>query len=475
MKFTLSWLNEYIELDNSVGIDELSRVLTDIGLEVESVEDNARKYADFSVAEILSTAKHPDADKLQICTVKTANDERIIVCGAANARAGIKVVLADIGCHIPNGGFKIKKSKIRGVESFGMLCSADELGLGEDSSGIMELDSDTVVGDNIASILGLGDVLIEIAITPNRGDCLGVYGIARDLAAAGLGTLKPLSVAKNSGEFSPDKNVTLKSDDCKHFTYRTFENITNDESPAWLQSRLKSVGLKPISALVDITNYIAHSFARPLHVYDNDKLSGDLQVRDSQAGESFSALNDKNYELTDGLCVISNESEAVLGLGRCDRRHYNWLLCKHCEYILESAWFEPDGVAKTGRELQIDSDARYRFERIVDPETTLVGIEIATQMIVDICASDKTKISEIAIVGEQPSLTQKIDFSPDLVKNLGGMTVDNQEIKNTLERLGFGVDDAQKTWQVTSPSYRPDIKYAADLVEEVLRIKDIQR
>lgn len=465
MKFTLSWLKEFLTTDASG--EEISRTLTSIGLEVESVEDKSAELAPFTVAEIVSAEKHPDADKLKICQVKTHSDTRQIVCGAPNARAGIKVALADIGAVIPNGGFEIKKSKIRGVESNGMLCSARELNLGEDHAGIMELPATAAVGQSIVEVLGLDDVLFEIAITPNRGDCLGVYGVARDLAAAGLGTLKQPEAITIQAADSAGRTIILESTDCRLFVGRLISGVKNGPSPEWLQQRLKSVGLRPISALVDITNYFTLAYGRPLHVFDADTLKGDIRARASVAGETLAALNDKSYTLPDGLCVIADDS-GVLGLGGVIGGTPSGCTDATTNVFLECAWFEPEAVAKTGRAMQIDSDARYRFERTVDPQFVLPAAELATRMIVDLCGGTP---SALVVAGEPPVLHQPIAFETTDVLNLGGLDVPVAECERILATLGCMIEKSRvHQWTVTPPSWRPDLTMNADLVEEVLRI-----
>jgi len=467
MKFTLSWLKEHLDTDKSV--DELSVVLTAIGLEIEEIQDFASKLSSFTVAEILETEKHPDADKLRVCNVKAHDGERIIVCGAPNARAGIKVALADIGVHIPKGDFTIKKSKIRGVESFGMLCSADELGLDGDSEGIMELPDNANVGDAIAGYLGVDDVLFDIAITPNRSDALGVYGIARDLAAAGMGTLKTISTSSFTTKGKSETSVTLNSEACPYFVSRTIKNVTNGESPDWMQRKLQAIGLRPISALVDITNYMTMTYGRPLHVYDAERLTGGITVRDSKDGEYLEALNDKAYNLPDGLCAITDES-GVVGLGGVVGGTSTGCETDTTNVVLESAWFDPIAIATTGRTLQIDSDARYRFERTVDPDFTAKGADIATQLILDICGTDTTEVSDLLITGGMPDVTHSITLKPETIRSMSGIAIDNPETEAILEKLGFTVAIDGANWTVTSPSYRPDMALKADVVEEVLRI-----
>lgn len=465
MKFTLSWLKEFLDTDATV--EAIAEKLTAIGLEVESVENPAEALADFTVAEILAAERHPDADKLQVCKVMTHAGERQIVCGAPNARAGLKVVLADIGVTIPAGGFQIKKAKIRGVESNGMLCSAEELGLGKESAGIIELPADAQVGEAVAHALGLNDSVFDIAITPNRGDCLGVYGVARDLAAAGMGRLRPLNTEAVAGKGSAGRTIRLETPDCKLFVGRLIRNVKNMPSPEWLQQRLESVGLRPISALVDITNYMTMAYGRPMHVYDADALQGDIIVRASQDGEALEALNDKAYTLPEGLCVIADESRA-LGIGGVVGGVSSGVTEATKNVFLESAWFEPDAIARAGRALQIDSDARYRFERTVNPAFTQPGAEVATRMIMALCGGEA---SELVIAGHAPSFSRQILFSPQDVETLGGVAVSDEEASDILENLGCAIDMVAEGWTVTTPDFRPDIEARADLVEEIVRMK----
>ena len=467
MKFTLSWLKEYLDTDATQA--QIVEKLTALGLEVESVQDRAAELADFVVAEILEAEQHPDADKLRVCKVRTVSDERVIVCGAPNARAGLKVVLADIGVWIPAGDFRIKKAKIRGVESCGMMCSFDELGLESSSDGIIELPLDAPVGAKAVDVLGLDEVVIEIAITPNRGDCLGVYGIARDLAAAGLGTLKPLDKSAVVSHQKSDITVSIKTEDCRLFACRSIKNIGNGDSPAWLQERLKSVGLRPISALVDVTNYFTVAFGRPLHVYDAKKLSGNIYARASVAGEELLALNAKTYTLPENLCVIADDA-GVLGLGGVIGGEPSGCQLDTTEVFLECAWFEPAAIVRSGRALSIDSDARYRFERTVDTGFVVDAAEMATRMIVELCGNANTQVGELVVAGTVPDLSKTVSMSAQDVASLGGVDLHADEIKNILQRLGFVVKDTASGWSVTSPSWRPDIDGKADMVEEVLRI-----
>ncbi|WP_138379102.1 phenylalanine--tRNA ligase subunit beta [Luteithermobacter gelatinilyticus] len=465
MKFTLSWLKDYLETD--ADLETITGKLTAIGLEIEEVTNPAETLAPFVIAEIVEAAPHPDADKLQVCKVNTGREVLQVVCGAPNARTGLKGAFAPSGATIPTSGLKLRPTKIRGVESNGMMCSERELGLGDDHDGIIDLPADAPVGQSFAAYAGLDDPVIEIAITPNRQDALGVYGIARDLAAAGLGTLKipqPAPVPA-SGE-SPIKVHLGAPEACPVFAGRYIRGVKNGPSPDWLQQRLKAIGLRPISALVDITNYLTYDRARPLHVYDADRLKGDIRVRLSQAGETLEALDDASYTLDEGACVITDDN-GVIGLGGiiggmstgCDTDTVN--------VFLECAWFDPVITAMTGRRLGIESDARYRFERGVDPETVLSGIEQATRMILELCGGEA---SDVYLAGDVPDLTKTVNLRPERVRDLGGVDVSPDEVKAILSRLGFQVTDKGQTLEVVTPSWRADIDGEADLVEEVLRI-----
>ncbi|MCD6035765.1 MAG: phenylalanine--tRNA ligase subunit beta [Rickettsiales bacterium] len=466
MKFTLSWLHEYLQ--TSASVQDIANQLTALGLEVEEISDPTETLGNFLVAEILEAQQHPDADRLRICKVNNGKETLQIVCGAPNARAGIKVVLAPVGTVIPNGDFTIKASKIRGVDSNGMLCSETELGLGNDSNGIMELPATASVGKRFVDEMGLNDPAIEIAITPNRGDCLGVYGVARDLAAAGLGKLKALKVPTvTSKGVSPIAVSIEQQADCPLFVGRYFKNVKNGKSPAWLENRLKAIGLQPISALVDITNYISYSFGRPLHVYDADTLKSPVTVRLSRTGEKFLALDNKEYTLPEGLTVIA-DSARVLALGGVIGGKDSGSELSTTNVFLEVALFDPLAVSKAGRSLQIDSDARYRFERNVDPLFVESATAIASQMILDICGGEA---SEPVVAGTLPDKIKKtIAFPLARVKTLGGIELGADAITGILTQLGFAVEGSGETRNVAIPSWRSDVHGPADLVEEVVRI-----
>lgn len=466
MKFTLSWLKEFLDTDAS--LENISSTLTALGLEVEEITNQAETLGDFIVAEILEANPHPNADKLQVCKVHNGSEILQIVCGAPNARAGIKVVLASVGVVIPNGDFKIRASKIRDVESNGMLCSETELGLGDNAQGIMELPVDAKPGTRFVDAMGLDDPVIEIAITPNRGDCLGVYGIARDLAAAGVGTLRAYKVPSTLHKDPSPIQVHIENQDaCPLFVGCTVEHVTNGESPDWLQQRLKAIGLSPISALVDITNYIAFTYGRPLHVYDIDKLDGNLVVRSAKSGETITALNEKEYTLEEGMTVIADNA-GVQAIGGVIGGEASGVSASTSRVFLEVALFNSIDVARTGRKLQIDTDSRYRFERNVDPAFVHDAAALTLQMIHELCGGEA---SEWVSAGQVPAWERSIAFAYDRVASLGGMQCNNKEITNILSALGFSIsDDDKEVRKVAVPSWRSDIEGSADLVEEVLRI-----
>ncbi|MGE0754658.1 MAG: phenylalanine--tRNA ligase subunit beta, partial [Alphaproteobacteria bacterium] len=464
MKFTLSWLKDH--LDTNASLEQITEKLTAIGLEVESVTNRSEELKPFTVAKVLHAQQHPDADKLRVCKVQSNNGELQIVCGAPNARAGIYVALAQEGAWIPKHAFSIKKSNIRGVESNGMLCSSDELNLGEDSNGIMELP-EAKIGTPIADVLGLNDPIIEIAITPNRPDALGVHGIARDLAAAGMGTLKPLADTSGvKGSFDSAISVEIATGHCNQFVGHHIKGVKNGPSPAWLQQRLKAIGLRPISALVDITNYLTFDLGRPLHVYDAGKLQGNLTVRAAAAGETIHALDDNQYTLPPSITVIADASGPVavggviggLESGCSDDTN---------EVFLEAALFDPVSVASSGRTLALQTDARYRFERGVDANFAEAGARHAVQMILDLCGGTASKP---VMAGSVPAWQRSIRFSPELVKTLGGADVATSDIKRILLALGFACSEKGHELEISPPSWRPDIGGEADMVEEILRI-----
>jgi phenylalanyl-tRNA synthetase beta chain len=463
MKFSFSWLKDHLETDADAAA--VADKLTAIGLEVESVEDAGARLKDFIVAHVVSAEKHPNADKLKLCMVDAGEGAPIqVVCGAPNAHTGMKAVFARPGVVIPISGEPLKIGTIRGLESRGMLCSARELMLGDDHTGIIELPAEAKVGEQAARALGLNDPVIEVSITPNRGDATSVYGIARDLAAAGLGTLKTMPVEAVKGTFeSPIKAAVNAGDACPIFAGRLIRGVRNGPSPQWVQDRLKAIGLRPISALVDVTNLMSHDRGRPLHVFDADKLSGNIQARFARAGETLLALDGKTYTLDPDMTVIADD-KAARGIAGVMGGEETGCSETTVNVFLESAWFDPVRTASTGRKLGILSDARYRFERGVDPEFVVPGLELATRWILDWCGGEA---SEIVVAGSPPRWRREIAFDPGRVLSLGGVAVATEEIVRILTNLGFGVSESMT---VTPPSWRWDIEGQADLVEEVVRI-----
>jgi len=463
MKFSLSWLREHLETDAT--LDMILDTLNSIGLEVEGVENPADSLAPFTVAEVMETEKHPDADKLNVCKVNTGKEIVQIVCGAPNARAGIKVVLGQPGDYVPGIDVTLKAATIRGVDSAGMMCSASELNLGTDHDGIIELPTDAPVGARYVDFAKLDDPVIEVAILPSQQDRLGVDGIARDLAATGIGTIIDRTPAPVKGDGPCPVSVTLETEECPMFVGRLVKGIKNGPSPQWLQDRLTSIGLRSISTLVDITNYVTFDRGRPLHVYDAGKLSGNIVAREGVEGESFEALDDKSYTLKGGETVIADDS-GVLGFGGVIGGTSTGCLENTVDVFVEAAWFEPISTAMTGRKHGIESDARYRFERGVDPEAVISGMEFATQLIIDLCGGEA---SDIIVAGKAPTLDKVISFRPERMMTLGGLDLPAAESIAILERLGFTVT-GDAPYSVTPPSWRRDVEGEADLVEEVLRI-----
>jgi phenylalanyl-tRNA synthetase beta chain len=467
MKTTLGWLKTHLE--GEAKLDDILRLLSMRGLEVESVTDRAAALAPFIVGAVVSAKRHPDADKLQICIVDTGKEKVEVVCGAPNARAGMLGVFAPVGTTIPRNGMVLKASKIRGVMSEGMLCSGSELGLSEDHAGIIELPPGSKPGESVAKAMGLDDPVLDIKITPNRADCLGVRGIARDLAASGLGKLKALDDEPVAGTFSCPVGVHLAGPDdkaCPLFLGRVIRGVKNGPSPAWLQERLKSIGLRPISALVDVTNFLTFDVGRPLHVFDAAKLSGDLAVRAARAHESLAALNGKTYALDAGMTVIA-DANGVLSLGGVIGGASSGCTETTTDIFIEAALFDPIRTAATGRKLNLQSDARYRFERGVDPEFVGSGMEIATRLILELCGGTA---SAVGISGAVPAWRRKIRFRPDRTRSLGGLEIPAREQKRILEELGCGVVEETDHFTVAPPSWRADIEDESCLVEEVLRI-----
>jgi phenylalanyl-tRNA synthetase beta chain len=474
VKFTLAWLKDH--LDTRASVAEIAEMLTRIGLEVEEAFDPATTLAPFRVAQVLTCEKHPNADKLQVCEVDTGRERLQVVCGAPNARPGLKAVFAPVGSTIPGSGLTLTKAKIRGVESNGMLLSERELELSDEHSGIIELPAAAKIGSPAAKALGLDDAVIEVAVTPNRPDCLGVRGIARDLAAAGLGTLKADSIKPVKGSFANPVAIKLDFDKesanaCPVFAGRVVRGVKNGPSPDWLQKRLKAIGLRPINALVDITNYISYDRSRPLHVYDADKLKGAIHARLGKKGESFRALDGKTYDVDADMCVIADD-KAMLGLGGVMGGEDTGATASTTNVFVESACFDPKRTARTGRKLNIQSDARHRFERGVDPEFVLPGLELATAMVLDICGGTASKVE---VAGKVPKPNAPFAFDSRLVKRLSGLDLKTAEIKRLLAALGIALSGAPSKLKAAPPSWRPDIAAPADLVEEVVRLVGVDR
>ena len=469
MKLSLSWLKSH--LDTSASLEAIADKLTMIGLEVERIEDLGKTLAPFTVARVISATKHPNADKLQVCMVDTGDGAPVqVVCGAQNARAGMMGVFARPGAVIPGSGMELKVGAIRGVESGGMLVSGREMGISEDHTGIIEMPADAPLGKPFAPLLGLDDPVLEVAVTPNRADCLGVAGIARDAAAAGLGNLITPVSKPVRGKFPSPMKVRLDFGAapslCPAFALRLIRGVKNGPSPAWLQRWLSAIGLRPINALVDITNFVTHDRSRPLHVFDAAKVKGDLVVRRARKGETLTALDGKTYKLDDSMCVIADDRgvESLSGIMGGEPSG-----CSEAttDVLVESALWDPLNIAQTGRKLGVVSDARFRFERGVDPTFTVPGLELATQLIIEICGGEP---SEIVLAGKIPDGKRLIEFPFAEVKRLTGLDVPAVETRRVLSSLGFTVTPSGEHASVTVPSWRADVEGKADLVEEVIRI-----
>jgi len=464
MKFSLEWLKYY--LDTSASVAQIAAALNAVGLEVEGIEDPAETLAGFRVAKVLSADRHPDADKLQVLSVDAGSGEALqVVCGAANARAGMIGVLGMAGAVVPSNGMELKQASLRGVESNGMMCSARELELGEDHEGIIELPQDAPIGTNFADYQGASPVF-DIAITPNRPDCMGVIGIARDLAAAGIGTFKPVEVPAISGAFPC--TVEIRTDDpagCPAFFGRVIRGVKNGPSPDWMQRRLIDAGQRPISALVDCTNYLMLACGRPGHVYDLSKLSGPVVARKAQAGEKVLALNEKEYVLDPEMTVIADDGGVHDIAGIMGGQH-SGCTDDTTDVLLEIAYFDPEHIAATGRTLNLTSDARQRFERGVDPAFLDDGLALLTDLIITTCGGEA---SEAVRAGTAPVEPHIVPFDPSLVERLGGVAIAPEEQQRILGKLGFAVEAGDR-WNITVPGWRPDVEGAADIVEEVIRI-----
>jgi len=469
MKFTLKWLKEH--LDTDADLATILDKLTVIGLEVEKVTDRAKGLETFVVGQVIEASQHPDADRLRVCRVDAGGEEHQVVCGAPNARTGMKGVFAAEGSYIPGTDLTLKKAEIRGVESRGMLLSEREMGISDEHDGIVDLPADAPIGAPAVEVMGLDDPIVEIAITPNRGDCLGVRGIARDLAAAGIGTLKDLDTTPIPGGFDSPIDVILdfpdgKTDACPYFVGRLVRGVKNGPSPDWLHDRLLSIGLRPISALVDITNLVTLDLGRPLHVFDAAKVNGHIRPRLAKAGESMLALDGKTYTLDEEMCVIADDATAE-GLGGVMGGEESGCTEDTTDVFIECAYFDPIRTAMTGRKLNLQSDARFRFERGVDPAFLEPGMEIATRLVMDMCGGEP---SHVVVAGGPPNWQRTFTLRQDRVRTLGGVELAGDEISGILSALGFDHQRDGDDFVTQVPSWRPDIVGEACLVEEVVRI-----
>jgi phenylalanyl-tRNA synthetase beta chain len=474
MKFTLPWLKEHIETDASLA--EIVDKLTMIGLEVENVEDKANLLKPFVIASVISTEKHPNADRLKVCMVDIGDGKPIqVVCGAPNARAGMKGVFSAPGTFIPGKNITLTVGTIRGVESRGKLCSAAELMISDDHEGIIDLPADAPVGKSYVEWAGASDPVIEINLTPNRPDCTGVSGIARDLGATSIGTYKDKIPRPVKGSFPCPVKVTLEfgktSSLCPAFGLRLVRGVKNGPSPDWLQQRLTAIGLRPINALVDITNFITFDRGRPLHVFDADKVHGNLTVRRARNGEELLALDGKAYTLDEAICVIADE-KGVESLSGIMGGEATGCSDKTTNVLVESALWDEFNIAQTGRKLGINSDARYRFERGVDPAFMLPGLELATQMVLDLCGGEA---SEIVVAGDPTPKEKVIDFPLSELPRLTGLKLPLMDLRRVLEKLGFFAAGQGERMKVAVPSWRPDVHGRADIVEEIVRIVGVDR
>jgi len=466
MKFTLSWLREHLETE--ADLHAIAERLTAIGLEVESLEDPAAVLAPFRIARVVKAERHPGADRLQLLTVDPGGGGPVqLVCGAANAHEGMIGVFAPPGAYIPGSGITLEVATIRGVESRGMMCSVRELGLGDDHEGVIALPADAPVGASYAGWAGLDDPVIEVNVTPNRQDCMGVHGIARDLAASGLGTLKPLAIPDIKGDFPCP--IEIRSDDpeqCPAFFGRVVRGVSNGASPDWLQRRLKAIGQRPISALVDMTNFITIAFGRPLHVYDLAKLEGALVARRARDGEAVEALNGKTYRMDGTMTVIADDA-GIHDIGGIMGGAESGVIADTRDIVIESAFFDPESIARTGRRLGLVSDARTRFERGVDPAFVAPGLALATEMAIALAGGSP---SHPVLAGAPPLGKRSVSYRPGAAFALGGVDVTEDAQRAILERLGFGVEAGGVAWRITVPSWRRDVDGGADIVEEIARI-----
>ncbi|MCQ3942647.1 MAG: phenylalanine--tRNA ligase subunit beta, partial [Alphaproteobacteria bacterium] len=474
MKFTLSWLKDHLDTDASVA--EIADKLTMIGLEVEALEDKGKQLAPFVIAKVLDAKQHPNADRLRVCMVDIGDGKPVqVVCGAPNARTGMIGVFSPPGSYIPGKDITLGVGTIRGVESRGMLVSEAELKISDDHEGIIELPADAPLGAPYAKYAGLDDAVIEINLTPNRPDCTGVNGIARDLGATEIGKYKENTPKPVKGAFPCPVTVTLDFGStpslCPAFALRLVRGVRNGPSPDWLQKRLRAIGLRPINALVDITNFMTYDRGRPLHVFDAAKVRGNLTVRRAKKGESLLALDGKTYTLDETICVIADDKgvESLAGIMGGEESG-----CSEAttDVLIESALWDPLNVAQTGRKLGINSDARYRFERGVDPAFTVPGLDLATQMVIELCGGTASKA---VVAGDVRGPDKIVDFPIDETSRLSGLDIPQAEMKRILAHLGFFVAGSGKSVKVAVPSWRPDVEGKADIVEEIVRIAGVDR
>ena len=467
MKFTLSWLKDHLETNAS--IDEICHQLNMIGLEVEHIENPQKTYGDFSVCEIIEVNKHPNADKLNLCKLNTKFGDSEVVCGAPNVRVGMKAVFAPEGSYIPGSGIKLQATTIRGVKSNGMLLSERELSLSDDHDGILELDKNANIGDEILGYIKKSDPVIEIAITPNRADALGVRGIARDLSAAGIGELKNLEIPKIKEDFEIEKNIILNEDASENVyaSFRLIRNVKNGESPKWLKDRLETIGLRSINKLVDVTNYLTFDLCRPLHVFDYDKINNFLEIRKAKDAEKMLALDDKEYILNNNHVVLADDNgpESIAGIigGKSSGSDEGTV-----NVLVEAVTWDKINIAQTGRDLGINSDARYRNERGIDKSFNDIGLDIATDMINTLCGGENSKVISL---GTRTKENNKINFRLSEIERLLGVKIAENEVSDILSRLGFLVKKNNQTLELEIPSWRNDIYEQACIVEEIMRIK----
>jgi len=466
MKFTLSWLKEYLDTPSS--LEEICDKLTEIGLEVESCEDKAKDLDKFKVAKIVSAGPVENSKKLQICQVRTADSKDLlqVICGAKNARTGLKIAFAPIGSIIPSNKMQIKKAKLAGLESNGMICSGAELNISEESEGIIEIDDNIEIGTKISDVFNIGDPVIEVNITPNRGDCLGIYGIARDLASTGIGSLKKLDIPNPKTSF--ELPITIRSEagqSCGKTSFCLIKNVKNQPSPKWLKDRLESIGMNSISTIVDVTNYVMVCLNRPMHAYDFNKIKGNVQIAFAKQGDKFNSLKEIEYELDDKILTIKDD-EKYIGIAGVMGSLNSTSDLDTTDILLESAFFAPSDVAHSGRKLNILSDSRFRFERGIDESSSIDGINLACKLITEICQGE---VSNITSINEQVQ-NKELTFDPASIEKLTGIKVTLDEIKQILTSLEFQSEAQQNLLKITIPTHRHDITFTQDIIEEVVRI-----